>query len=84
MSNEKKPEIFKFSVDNKPLESEHAHLTGAQIKALAQVDPTYGLQLEGHGHDPDRFITDSDLVDLSKPGREHFHAVPPATYGGSA
>lgn len=76
-----KPQRFKFSVDNKAFESEQSQLTGAQVKALAQIDPTFGLFLEGRGKDPDQPVVDGDTVDLSQPGREQFYTVPPATYG---
>jgi hypothetical protein len=74
-------ETFKFMVDNRPYETEQQVITGAQIKATAGVDPSFGLNLQGHGQDPDRKIADGDSVDLSEPGREHFYSVPPATYG---
>lgn len=81
MSNDKKDKPFKFMVDNKPLESDDAMLTGAQIKARAGIDPTFGLFLEGKGKDADQSISDNQTVDLSEPGREHFYSAPPATYG---
>jgi hypothetical protein len=72
---------YHFSVDGKPLESEAPILTGAQIKALAHVDPSFGLFLEGHGSDPNRQIADNESVDLRTPGLERFYTVPPATFG---
>jgi hypothetical protein len=74
---------FKFTVDTKKLESPVAVLSGAQIKAMAEVDPTFGLFLE-RGHDPDKQIGDNEKVDLSHPGREHFFTAPPATFGSVA
>lgn len=75
---------FKFSVDNRPLESDRPVLTGVEIKALAGVDPSFGLFLERHGKDPDLQINDGDQVDLREPGRERFYSVPPATFGAQA
>ena len=72
---------FKFSVDGKPYESETQVVTGAHIKVTAGINPAFGLFLEGHGKDPDLHIADHDSVDLSRPGREQFHTVPPATFG---
>ena len=72
---------YKLMVDDKPLESDESQLTGAQIKALAQVDPSFGLFLEGRGHDSDQQIADHETVDLSEPGREQFYTLPPATFG---
>lgn len=77
----KKPARFKFLVDDKPLESDQPVLTGAQIKALAKVDPSFALFLEGRGNEPDRQIADGEAIDLSEPGRERFYTVPPAVMG---
>jgi hypothetical protein len=72
---------FKFSVDGRPFESDKPVLTGAQIKARASVDPSFGLFLEGHGHAPDQAIGDNQSVDLREPGRELFYTAPPANFG---
>ncbi len=75
---------FKFTVDGRPFETEHAHLTGLQLKALASVDATFGVFLEARGQDSDRQIGDGDVVDLAAPGKERFYTTPPATYGTHA
>jgi hypothetical protein len=72
---------WKLSVDTKPFSSDQPVLTGAQIKALAQADPTAGLFLESHGHEPNQQIADGQSVDLRSPGREHFFTAPGATFG---
>jgi hypothetical protein len=72
---------FKFSVDGRPFESARPDLSGAQIKAIASVDPSFALFLEGHGHAHDQQISDAQQVDLSEPGREQFYTAPPATFG---
>jgi hypothetical protein len=72
---------FKFSVDDRPFESDQPVLTGAQIKARASVDPSFGLFLEGRGQAPDQQIADSQPVDLREPGRERFYTAPPANFG---
>ncbi len=73
---------FKFSVDDRPFETETEVLTGAQIKTLAQIDPSFQLFLEVPGESrPDRQIGDSESVDLGTPGIEKFYSVPPATFG---
>jgi hypothetical protein len=78
-----KPDVFKFSVDGRPYESETPVLTGAQIKARASVDPSFLLYLEAHGGAPDQQITDGTSVDLRDiKGREQFYSAPPATFGG--
>ena len=75
---------YHFHVDDRHLTSDEPVLTGAQIKARAAVDPSFGLFLEGHGNDADRQIGDADTVDLSKPGVERFYTVPPANFGARA
>ncbi len=72
---------FKFSVDDRNFESDQPVLTGAQIKARASVDPSFGLFFESRGHAPDQQIGDSQPVDLREPGREHFYTAPPANFG---
>jgi hypothetical protein len=73
--------VFKFMVDGKPYDSPDQIVTGAQIKIIASIAPTFGLFLEGHGNTSDTNINDADQVDLSQPGREQFYTVPPATFG---
>jgi hypothetical protein len=72
---------FNFTVDDKPVHSATSVLTGAQIKAMAGVDPAYGLFLQGHGGAADRQIGDTESINLEEPGREKFYSAPPATYG---
>lgn len=76
--------IFHFFVDAKRYETEKSSLTGAEIKAIAGVTPTYQLFLEEEGDHPDKPISDGETVAL-KEGEEtrHFYAVPPATFGNS-
>jgi hypothetical protein len=76
-------QTFKFTVDGRHFESAQPILTGAQIKAKASVDPSFGLFLEGHGHDHDKTVADNEPVDLRKPGLEKFYTAPPATFGVS-
>jgi len=79
-----KSERYKFSVDTRPYESEAPVLSGAQIKAIASVDPSFLLYLEAHGGAPDQQIADSAMVDLrTTPGREQFYSSPPATFGST-
>jgi hypothetical protein len=76
------PKKFHFFVDAKRYETEKSSLTGAEIKAIASVTPTYQLFLEEEGDTPDKPISDADTVVL-KEGEDtrHFYAVPPATFG---
>ena len=73
---------YHFFVDAKRYEVEESSITGAKIKAIAQVTPNYQLFLEEEGDRPDRAISDGEAVEL-KEGEHtrHFYAVPPATFG---
>ena len=71
-----------YFVDNKKYETEETSLTGAQIKASADIDPSYALFLELKGDDPDEQIADDQYVSMEKDkGPKRFYAVPPATFG---
>ena len=72
--------LHPFFVDAKRYETAKTALTGAEIKAIAQVAPNYQLFLEEEGDKADRGIGDGEAVDIA--GRvKHFFAVPPATFG---
>lgn len=69
-----------FFVDAKRYETEEESLTGAAIKKIAGIEPTYQLFEEEEGDRPDKAISDGEAVTMS--GRvRHFYAVPPATFG---
>ncbi|WP_449428588.1 multiubiquitin domain-containing protein [Rhodanobacter umsongensis] len=74
------PKTYHFFVDGKKYDSEQSSLTGADVKRIAGVNPTYQLFQEEEGDEPDRPVADSTGIDLSK-GTKHFFAVPPATFG---
>ena len=76
------PKKYHFYVDAKRYETEKSSLTGAEIKAIAAVTPTYQLFLEEEGDQPDKPISDGETVTM-KEGEDtrHFYAVPPATFG---
>jgi hypothetical protein len=80
---EKKPHPkYHFFVDAKRYETDDVSLTGAQIKSIANIDPTYQLFLEETGDHPDRALSDGEAVNLEHQTK-HFYAVPPATFGGA-
>ena len=82
-TSDKHPE-FHFKVDGKEFQSPEPRQTGAALKAIAGIDPTFGLFLEGRGSThSDRQIADNEVVDLSAPGNEEFYTSPAATFGGS-
>lgn len=72
------PKKFVFFVDRTKLESTEEFLTGAQIKAMAGIDPSVGL-FEEAGSNPDKQISNSAMVDLKT--HRHFFSMPPATMG---
>lgn len=72
---------YNVTVDGKTYHSTTPTLTGAQIKALAGIDPSFALFLEGHGGAADTQIRDDQQVNLEDHGREKFYSAPPATFG---
>jgi hypothetical protein len=72
------PKKFEFFVDGSKLESTEEFLTGAQIKAMAGIDPSVGL-FEEAGSGPDNQISNSATVDLKT--HRHFFTMPPAKMG---
>ena len=75
-------EKFKFFVDNKEYEWSKPTITGAEIRVVAGIAPTYQLFLEAHGEKKeDRQIRNDDIVNLKEHGVEKLFSVPPATFG---
>lgn len=62
---------FKLIIDHRPFEWPEPYITGAQIKKLAGVDPSYGVWQELPGPE-DPPVEDDQKVDLQEPGRERF------------
>ena len=73
---------FHFSVDDKPFNWPTAQITGNDIRQTANIDPNFQLYLEEPGPDnPDKLISNDQVVDLSTSGSKKFYTVPPATMG---
>jgi hypothetical protein len=73
---------YQLFVDGKKYDWNQQYITGAQLRALAQIEPNVGIFLEEHGHDqPDKQINDTSSINLAEPGVEKFYTVPPATMG---
>lgn len=73
---------YVFFVDAAEFKTEHAQLTGAQIRAFVPgAAPTYQLYLEEPGDQPDRQVPDTEVVHLDEHGVRKFYLVPPATFG---
>jgi hypothetical protein len=76
------PKEYHFLVDGKRYEWPHQYITGAQLRAVAHIEPNIGIFLEEPGPDkPDRPISDTSSINLAEPGIERFYTVPPATMG---
>jgi hypothetical protein len=80
MSEHEKKSQNHFFVDAKKYETDHTALTGAEIKAKANVPAPYQLFLEEVGDEPDRAVSDGESINLEGEPK-HFYAVPPATFG---
>jgi hypothetical protein len=72
--------LHPFFVDAKRYETAKTALTGAEIKAIANVASNYQLFLEEEGDKPDKGIGDGEAVGVTE-RIKHFFAVPPATFG---
>ena len=81
-SHEKK---FFFFVNDVKYDTDQETVTGAYIKSrVPDLPPGTGLELEGHGSDPNSFIKDDEVVSLALghgEGAKHFHTSPPANFG---
>ncbi len=76
---------YKFFVDDQQYETEKRTLSGAELRAIASVDPNFQIFLEEQGHDkPDRLIANDYSLNLDAPGVEKFYTVPPATFGAGS
>jgi hypothetical protein len=73
---------YKFKVNDMEFAVDEPTITGAQIRQIAQIPPSYQLFLEIHGDSKeDRQIGNDDVVNLAAPGIEKLYTVPPATFG---
>ena len=72
--------LHPFFVDAKRYGNDKTALTGAEIKAIANIAANYQLFLEEEGDRPDKGIADGESVDIAERVK-HFFAVPPATFG---
>ncbi len=73
---------FKFTIDGHQMECGKAPISGAVLRRLANIQPSYALYLEVRGGQ-DREISPTDIIDLSKPGIERFITVLEQTTEGA-
>ncbi|MDF0498163.1 multiubiquitin domain-containing protein [Bradyrhizobium yuanmingense] len=67
-------------LNGEKIEVPSAKVTGIQLRLLGAIPAGYELITEGRGNDPDRVLTDTDVLDLSGPIR-HVFAKPPTAFG---
>ena len=82
-TDDKQNEKYFYFVDDVKYEADQPTITGAQIRArVPNLDPTYIIVLEGHGHEEDRPLGNDDTISLEKDkGPRRFYTAPPATFG---
>lgn len=81
-NNGKPPKGYHILVDHKPHYWPNPVITGADIKRLAGVDPlTFEVWQDVSGPD-DKFINDTDRVDLTENGTEKFFTIKKTTTEG--
>ena len=74
--------VYEFTIDGKPHKTEEQFITGAEIRKLGNIPSDYEIFLKVKGPGDDQLIKDTDKVDLSKPGTEHFYGCKPNTNNG--
>jgi hypothetical protein len=73
-------DFISIIIDKKQFRAPKPAMSGAELKALAGLDPALRLFVEAQGKDPDVPVSDSELVHL-KPGM-HFYSLPVGRVGG--
>lgn len=73
--------LYKFMVDQDHFESPKQNITGAEIKVIANVDPSVQLFLEEQGPGSDRQINDDSIVELKQHGETRLYTMPRANMG---
>jgi Multiubiquitin len=66
--------ILRLVIEGKNYDWTHQYITGAEIKALANIPSDYIIILAIEKPWEDEIIGDSTKVDLARPGIEHFYA----------
>jgi hypothetical protein len=79
---ENHPQVYKYSIDNKPKETPNQFITGAEIRQAGNVPADYSIFLKVNGPGDDELIEDNQKVDLSVPGRDHFYSSKRNTNNG--
>lgn len=74
------PGPFPFFVDGELRTHDHERISGKVVKGLYNIDKTYQLFVEKPGDEPDRSMSDDDMLLLWDSPR--IYSVPPAAFGG--
>jgi len=61
-----------FTINKQPFTWYKQFIRGIQIRELGNIDPNDELYLDIKEGYEDDFITDDEIVDLARPGKEHF------------
>jgi hypothetical protein len=77
----KTAKAFKFIVDDAHFETDEQDLTGAQLRVIANIDPSLQLFEEVQGKGADRPIEDQTQVTLREHGQTRFYTMPRANLG---
>ena len=65
-----------FTINKIPFIWYKQFINGAKIRELGNIDPNDDLYLDIKEGYEDDFITDDEIVDLARPGEEHFFSKP--------
>jgi hypothetical protein len=75
-------EDFLLNLNGSRIAAPAASLTALQLRLLARIPAEFQLILEGNGEDPDRILSDTDVLDLSRTGVRVF-SKPPTAFGNA-
>ena len=73
---------LKYVIDCKEFETDKQFIKGKQIRAQGNIQPGFEIFLSIKGPWEDELIKDETLVDLARPGVEHFYSCKPNTNNG--
>ena len=73
-------EGFFINLNGLQIAAPSTRLTALQLRLLARVPAEFQLILECNGDEPDRILSDTDILDLSTPGVRVF-SKPPTAFG---
>jgi hypothetical protein len=75
-------EGFFVNLNGERIAAPAAKLTALQLRLLARVPAEFQLILEGSDEEPDRILSDTDVLDLSTSSARVF-SKPPTAFGSA-